>query len=71
MPSSSSAVHRIHAERIVVGDRVRWNQYRGEVLSVNYESAVILERDNIALGGNVKWRIDLAALKKIVDRDQC
>jgi hypothetical protein len=65
MPSSSAIVHRIHAERIAVGDRVRWNQYRGEVLSVNGESAVVLERDNIAIGGNVKWRMRLDALTKI------
>jgi hypothetical protein len=71
MPSSSSAVHRIHAERIAVGDRVRWNQYRGEVLSVNGETAVIFERNNLALGHSVKWRMRLDALKKIVDRDQC
>jgi hypothetical protein len=67
MPISSSVRNLVvvPATPIAVGDLVRWNQYRGEVLSVNGETAVIFERNNLALGHSVKWRMRLDALTKI------
>jgi hypothetical protein len=56
---------------IAVGDFVRWNRYEGRVETVNGDTAVIFERDNVALGHGVRWRIRLDALTRIEDRDRC
>lgn len=49
---------------IAVGDEVRFGHYRGRVVSLSDGTAVVHEKNNIALGHSVKWRIRLAALTK-------
>lgn len=51
--------------RIAVGDRVRFNDSVGRVLSVNGVTAVVVERNNRAFRKTVKWRLSLDALVRI------
>jgi len=51
---------------IAPGDLVRWNgRYEGCVTSLNGETAVVIEKNNLALGRTVTWRLALAALVRI------
>jgi co-chaperonin GroES (HSP10) len=61
----SSAADALEPPQIKIGDRVRWNNYTGRVLSVNGESALVEERDNVAFGRAVKWRLVLSSLTRV------
>ena len=52
---------------ISVGDAVRWNgRCEGKVLAVNCETAVVFEKNSLALGHGVRRRLRLDALTRIL-----
>jgi hypothetical protein len=55
---------------IAVGDRVRWNGYSGRVLTVDDNTAVVVEPGNLAFGRAVKWTLKIDALTRM-DQDPC
>jgi hypothetical protein len=50
---------------IGVGDRVRWNGYRGRVLAVAGDTALVEEPNNLAFGRPVRWQLLLSSLTRM------